>query len=140
MCHVVLVSFNLTGRHCLQHFCLWTSLQFILSQMKIKLLCTLLMFIIFKNDTTYIAQLVAETRKTMFSGSTSKSCGKYLRDYWQWIVPQIFKLLSKRYIFFDLVIRLITNRKYAFFCIFYVSLSADNIFLIYWIKIYHVQL
>ena len=36
----------------------------------------------------------------------------------QWIVPQIFKLLPKRHIFFDLVIRFITNRKYAFFCIF----------------------
>jgi len=32
----------------------------------------------------------------------------------QWIVPQMFK----RHIFFDLVIRFITNRKYAFFCIF----------------------
>ena len=36
----------------------------------------------------------------------------------QWIVPQIVKLLPKRHIFFDLVIRFITNRKYAFFCIF----------------------
>ena len=38
----------------------------------------------------------------------------------QWIVLQMFKLLPKRRIFFDLVIRLITNRKYmyAFFCIF----------------------
>ena len=36
----------------------------------------------------------------------------------QWIVPQIFKLLPERHIFFDLVIRFITNRKYAFFCIF----------------------
>ena len=53
----------------------------------------------------------------------------------QWIVPQIFKLLPKRHIFFDLVIRFITNRKYTFFCIFYVGLSADNIILIYWIKI-----
>ena len=53
----------------------------------------------------------------------------------QWIVPQIFKLLPKRHIFFDLVIRFMTNRKYAFFCIFYVRLSADNIILIYWIKI-----
>ena len=33
----------------------------------------------------------------------------------QWIVPQIFKLLPKRHIFFDLVIRFITNCKYAFF-------------------------
>jgi len=31
---------------------------------------------------------------------------------------QIFKLPPKRHIFFDLVIRFITNRKYAFFCIF----------------------
>jgi len=123
-----------------QHFCLWTSLQFILSQMKTKLLCTLLMFIIFKNDTTYTAQLVAETRKTRLSGSTSKSCGKYLRDYWQLTVPQIFKLLPKRHIFFDIVIEFITNWKYAFFCIFYVRLSDDNIILIYWIRIYHVQL
>jgi len=29
-----------------------------------------------------------------------------------------FKLLPKRHIFYDLVIRFITNRKYAFFCIF----------------------
>jgi len=36
----------------------------------------------------------------------------------QWIVPHIFKLLPKRHIFFDLVIRFITNRMYAFFCIF----------------------
>jgi len=35
-----------------------------------------------------------------------------------WIVPQIFKLLPKRHIFFDLVIRFITDRKCAFFCIF----------------------
>jgi len=35
-----------------------------------------------------------------------------------WIVPQIFKLLPLRHIFFDLVIRFITNRKYAFFSIF----------------------
>jgi len=35
-----------------------------------------------------------------------------------WIVPQMFKLLPKRHIFFDLVIRFIRNRKYAFFCIF----------------------
>ena len=28
----------------------------------------------------------------------------------QWIVPQLFKLLPMRYIFFDLVIRFITNR------------------------------
>ena len=35
----------------------------------------------------------------------------------QWIVPQLFKLLPKRHIFFDLVIRFITNRKCAFFCI-----------------------
>ena len=33
----------------------------------------------------------------------------------QWIVTQNFKLLPKRHIFFDLVIRFITNRKYAFF-------------------------
>jgi len=58
----------------------------------------------------------------------------------QWIVPQIFKLLPNRHIFFDLVIRFITNRKYAFFCVFYVRKSADNIILIYWIKIDHVQL
>jgi len=31
---------------------------------------------------------------------------------------KIFKLLPMRYIFFDLVIRFTTNRKYAFFCIF----------------------
>jgi len=36
----------------------------------------------------------------------------------QRIVPQIFKLLPMRHICFDLVIRFITNRKYAFFCIF----------------------
>ena len=36
----------------------------------------------------------------------------------QWLVPQMFKPLPKRHIFFDLVIRFITNRKYAFFCIF----------------------
>ena len=36
----------------------------------------------------------------------------------QWIVPQIFKLLPKWHIFSDLVIMLITNRKYAFICIF----------------------
>ena len=35
----------------------------------------------------------------------------------EWIVPQMFKLLPKRRIFFDLVIRFITNRKYALFCI-----------------------
>jgi len=57
-----------------------------------------------------------------------------------WIVPQSFKLLPIRHIFFDLVIRLITNRKYAFFCIFKVRLSADNINRIYWIKVDHVQL
>ena len=51
----------------------------------------------------------------------------------------MFKLLPKRHIFFDLVIRFITNRKYAFFCIFQVRLSADNIILIYWIKIDHEQ-
>jgi len=44
------------------------------------------------------------------------------------------------HIFFDNVIRFIKNRKYAFFCIFLVRLSADNIILIYWIKIDHVQL
>ena len=58
----------------------------------------------------------------------------------QWIVSQFIKLLPKRHIVFDLVIRFITNRKYAFFCIFQVRLSADNIILIYWIKIDHVQL
>ena len=58
----------------------------------------------------------------------------------KWIVPHILKLLPKRHIFFDLVIRFITNRKYAFFCIFYVRLSADNIILTFWIKIDHVQL
>jgi len=56
----------------------------------------------------------------------------------QWIVPQIFKLPPK-HIFFDLLIRFITNRKYAFFCIFKVRLSPDNIILLYWITIDHVQ-
>ena len=42
--------------------------------------------------------------------------------------------------FFDLVIRFITNRRYALFCIFLVRLSADNIILLYWIKIDYVQL
>jgi len=42
----------------------------------------------------------------------------YIPANLQWIVPQFFKLLPKRHIFFDLVIRFITNRKYAFFCIF----------------------
>jgi len=36
----------------------------------------------------------------------------------QLIVPQIFKLLPKPHIFFDLEIMFITNRKYASFCIF----------------------
>ena len=43
---------------------------------------------------------------------------KYTQDSLKLIVPQFFKLLPKRHIFFDLVIRFITNRKYAFFCIF----------------------
>ena len=50
------------------------------------------------------------------------------------IVPQILKLLPMRLIFFDLVIRLITNKKYAFFCILYVRVLPENIILIYWIK------
>jgi len=58
----------------------------------------------------------------------------------EWIVPQMFKLLLMRHICFDLVIRFITNRKYAFFCFFYVRMSAENIILIHWIKIDHVQL
>ena len=58
----------------------------------------------------------------------------------QWIIPQIFKLLPKRHIFFNLVKGFIKNRKYAFFCIFYAILSADNIIIIHWIKIDHVQL
>ena len=58
----------------------------------------------------------------------------------KWIVPQFFKLLTKRHISFDLVIRFITNTKYAFFFICKVRLSADNIILIYWIKIDYVQL
>jgi len=33
----------------------------------------------------------------------------------EWIIPQIVRLLPKRHIFFDLVIRLITNRKYVSF-------------------------
>ena len=41
-----------------------------------------------------------------------------LLKHTQWIVPQIFKLLPLLHILFDLVIRFITNRKYAFFCIF----------------------
>jgi len=36
----------------------------------------------------------------------------------EWIAPQMFKLLPKRHIFFELVIRFNTNRKHAFFCIF----------------------
>jgi len=40
-------------------------------------------------------------------------------------------------IFFDLVIRFITNRKYAFF---FISRSDCQLSLIYWIKIDHVQL
>ena len=63
-----------------------------------------------------------------------------LVEYLKWIVPQFFKLLPKPHIFFDLVIRFITNRKYAFFCISWVKLSADNTILIYWIKINYVQL
>jgi len=35
-----------------------------------------------------------------------------------WIVPQFFKLLLMRHICFDLVIRFIKNKKYAFFYIF----------------------
>ena len=35
-----------------------------------------------------------------------------------YLIMQFFKLLPKRHIFFDLVIRFIRNRKYAFFCIF----------------------
>jgi len=38
------------------------------------------------------------------------------------------------------VIRFKTNRKYAFFCIYHVRLSPDNIALIHWIKIDHVLL
>jgi len=38
------------------------------------------------------------------------------------------------------VIRLITNRKYAFCCILLVRLSPDNISLVYWITIDHVLL
>ena len=58
----------------------------------------------------------------------------------QWIVTQLFKLLPMRHIFFDIVLRLITNRKYAFLCIFSFGLSADSIILIYWIKSDHVYL
>ena len=50
----------------------------------------------------------------------------------------IFQAPPQADYFFDLVIRFITNRKYA--CIFYVRLSADNIILIYGIKIANVQL
>jgi len=32
------------------------------------------------------------------------------------------------------------HKQEAFFCVFYVRLSADNIILIYWIKIDHVPL
>jgi len=49
----------------------------------------------------------------------------------KWIVPQIFKLLPKRHIFFDLVIRFITQDH---------MLSADNVILNHWIKVDHVQL
>ena len=44
--------------------------------------------------------------------------GEVPTAYPEWIVPQFFKLLPMRHIFFDLVIRFITNRKYAFFCMF----------------------
>jgi len=44
--------------------------------------------------------------------------GYFTNIFTEWIVPQFFKLLPMRHIFFDLVIRFITNRKYAFFCIF----------------------
>ena len=43
-------------------------------------------------------------------------------ETFQCIVSQISKLLPMQQIFFDLVIRFITNRKYAFFCIYQVSL------------------
>jgi len=51
-----------------------------------------------------------------------------------------FKLLPMRKIFFDLVKEFITNRKYAFFCVFQVWSSPDNIILMYWIEINHVLL
>jgi len=38
--------------------------------------------------------------------------------YTQWIVPQNFKLLPMRHIFFDLVISFITNRKYMLSFVF----------------------
>ena len=52
----------------------------------------------------------------------------------QCIVPQIFKPISMRQIFINLVIRFITNRKQAFVCMYQVSWSPDNITIIHWIN------
>ena len=56
------------------------------------------------------------------------------------IVPKNIELLLFLYNSFVRVIRLIINRKYGVFCIYYVRLSHDNHNLIHWIKNDHVLL
>jgi len=58
----------------------------------------------------------------------------------QCIVPQNFELLPFLYFSFVRVLKFITHRKYAFFCIYYVRLSLDNHNLIHWIQFDHVLL
>jgi len=53
----------------------------------------------------------------LFQGREANLHGTYTR-YGQCTVPQMFKLLQMRLIFFDLMKWFITNRKYAFFCVF----------------------
>ena len=55
---------------------------------------------------------LAQWRSNVYTGSFRGKC------HTVWIVPQTFKLLPKRHIFFDLVIRFIINRKYAFLYFF----------------------
>ena len=56
------------------------------------------------------------------------------------IVPQNIELLLFLYNSFVRVIRLIINRKYGVFCIYYVRSSYDNHNMIHWIKSDHVLL
>jgi len=53
------------------------------------------------------------------------------------MVPQMFNLLPHLLKSIAHMIRLITNRKIAFYCIYLVRLSPDNISLINWIQIDH---
>ena len=56
------------------------------------------------------------------------------------MVPQCFNLRTHLLKSIVHVIRFITNRKYAFYFIYQVKLSPDNISLNHWIKIDHVLL